>query len=146
MKEYTNFICLLYGTHSIEEMANFFGVTNEEVREILVANKIIDTQNDEDEEYAIAKELYVNGETLKSIYPCLKYLSRGKFRKRLLDDGVLREVAPKTYLEKSDYLRLQDLAYVYVQAKNNKSLLSICDDMGIEYHRMHHICKNLNRE
>lgn len=146
MNEYTNFICYLYGTHTVEELANFFDLTIEEIREILVENKMIEPQSDVDEEYAIAKELYVSGETLKSIYPCLKYHTKGKFRKRLLDDGVLREEAHKTYLEKEEYLHLQDLAYVYVQAKNNKSLLSICDDLGITYSRLHYICKKLSRE
>jgi len=139
-------ICKLYETYSIDEIVEFTKVSNKEVIETLIACGAINGNFMEDKEYEIAKELYVSGETLKDVSSLLQFHTKNELRNKLLKDGLLRMKKHKTYVDKNEYEQLKKLAYMYVKAKEGKSLLSITKELDIAYSRIVHICEKISDE
>lgn len=139
-------ICNLYETYSIDEIVEVTKIDKEDVIETLVSCGVINEDNLKDIEYEVIKELYISGETLKDVNSLLQFHTKSELRNKLLIDGCLRMVKPKTYVDKDEYEQLKKLAYMYVKTKAGKSLLSITKDLGVAYNRMAYICEKIRED
>jgi len=139
-------ICNLYETYSIDEIVEITKIDKEDVIETLVSCGVINEDNLKDIEYEVIKELYISGETLKDVNSLLQFHTKSELRNKLLIDGCLRMVKPKTYVDKDEYEQLKKLAYMYVKTKAGKSLLSITKDLGVAYNRMAYICEKIRED